>query len=144
MRRFDLGILALLLLGGCETAPPANGVAPSYADLPGPPINTSEVTSADHRLGGRTRGFMDIHLSADHPTFIIWNDPQSKKDEWGRITLIEVDDSKAAVIDFGEHRLRAKPGQVFPHTGLYLVNAQPDEQRIWIRSRWVHTAKARP
>lgn len=140
MRLLFLTSLIVALIGGCESCPPRELRAPEYSELPGPPINTFQtVPQGDPRAGRRSRGIIDIRLSADDPSLTIWNDPETKQDEWGTITLIDVSPCCTVTIEFGGQRLKARPGETFPHTGLKLVDAQPDDQKIWIRSRWTHT-----
>ena len=109
-------------------------------ELPGPPINTFQQVS--HGTSGhisRSRGVLELYLTRRNPSTTFWNDPETRKDPWGTITLKEVRPDGTAVIDFSGRELRAREGRVFPGTGVKLIAANPDLGTALLRSRWTHT-----
>jgi hypothetical protein len=78
-------------------------------------------------------------LSQEQPSHTFWNDPESQKDPWGTITLVEVLGNCTVLIRFGHSFLKAKPSHAFPGTGIVVVDAWPAEQSTWLRSKWTHT-----
>lgn len=133
-----------LMVAGCNACWRNSSTPPEYGDIPGPPINTIQVTEdLDAASAWRSRGIVDIKLNPDNPKRTFWNDRENQKDEWGTITLVGVQDCCTATIRFGEHELSTRPGSVFPRKGLFLVNADPEAGSIWIRSRWTHTVMQR-
>lgn len=142
------GIFLILLIAatatGCNTCDYNVSTAPSYDELPGPPINTFQYTESNDIPEGRGRGTVDIKLGPEQLSTIFYNDKQAKQDEWGTIKLVSVSDCCKATINFSGQTLTTRPGKVFPGTGLYLVNTYPNEMSVWIRSRWTHTVVQTP
>ena len=132
------GLIAAVLCG-CSSPRPTEPHVPSYDELPWAPINTLEIVLSDSGTTSRSRGTVDIHLSADNPSRTFWNDPDTRTDAWGTITLLEVRADKIVLICFGNRYRSAKPGEAFPGTGIVVVTADAQAGTAWLRSRWKHT-----
>ena len=142
MRVQTLLLGAALIVGvicGCNSLRSTEPHVPSYGELPGPPINTLEIVRSDSGTTSRSRGTVDIHLSRDNASRTFWNDPDTRTDPWGTITLLEVRGDKTVLIYFGNQYLSARPGEAFPGTGIVVVTVDPEAGTAWLRSKWKHT-----
>jgi hypothetical protein len=62
----------------------------------------------------------------------------NERDAWGTLELKRVDSDGAVVIEFGGE-LRARPGEVFPWTGVRVIASNAGLGTALLRTRWIHT-----
>lgn len=133
MRRLVLLLFAIapaLGLPGCR----------ARDELPNPPINTLQfVPRGAPREFTRARGIVELYLTPNSPARTFWNDPKTKTNPWGTITLKDVRPDGTVVIDFSGTELRARQRQVFPGTGIKVIASNPSMGTTLLRSRWTHT-----
>jgi hypothetical protein len=87
----------------------------------------------------RARGVAELYLTRRNPTFTFWNDPATRRDAWGTITLKWVERDGTVVIDFSGTELRARPNYVFPGTGIRVIASHAELGTALLRTRWTHT-----
>lgn len=127
-------VLAIALIafavGGCATE-----------ELSGPPVNTVELVQreAGDDSTSRSRGVVELYLTPDNPSHTFWNDPATQKVAWGVITLNGVDADGDVIVSFQGKTLRARPGGVFPGTGIQVIVSNPELGTALLRTRWTHT-----
>src|SRR4051812_30024310 len=130
MRRSFLSITCLVLTcgGGCASE-----------ELPGPPVNMVQVVPRHSGRMERSRGEVELYLTPGDPSQTFWNDWETKRDSWGTITLKEVERDGTVVLDLSGSQLRARPGRVFPGTGIKVVASNPSMGTALLRTRWTRT-----
>ena len=129
MRQFlPIVCLGLACGGGCASE-----------ELPGPPVNMLEVVPGDSGRSQRSRGEAEFHLTRSDPSHTFWNDWETKRDPWGTITLEEVRPDGTVVVDLSGTELRARPGRVFPGTGIKVAASNPSMSTALLRTRWTRT-----
>ena len=133
MRHF---ILLLTVSGSLGAA----GCRQRHDELPGPPISLFEVVPRGSDGQWRTmRGVMEMYLTREKPSRTFWNDLDTQTKPWGTITLKGVEGGGTVVVDFDGRELRAKPGQVFPGTGVKVIASHDGMDTALLRTRWTHT-----
>ena len=129
MRQFlPIVCLGLAFGGGCASE-----------ELPGPPVNMHQVVAGDSGRMERSRGEAELYLRRSDPSHTFWNDWETKQDPWGTITLKKVERDGTVVVDLSGTELRARPGRVFPGTGIKVVASNPSMGTALLRTRWTHT-----
>jgi hypothetical protein len=128
MRQSWIVVVAVICGGGC-----------AFDELAGPAVNMVQVVPGGSGRGSRMRGDMELYLTRDEPSHTFWNDWETEEDAWGTITLKEVERDGAVVVDFGGSELRARPGRVFPGTGIKVIASHPRMGTASVRTRWTLT-----
>lgn len=120
--------LGLTCAGGCASE-----------ELTGPPVNMVQVVPGDPGHFERSRGEVELYLTRTDPTHTFWNDWETKQDPWGTITLKQVEQDGTVVADLSGTELRARPGRVFPGTGIKVVASNHSLGTALLRTGWTHT-----
>lgn len=136
MRRLATIALAAIFLSGCAAKDPR---ALGYGDLPGPAINMLRVVHDGSGGQERSRGVVDIELSQSKPATTFWNDPDTKTKPWGTVTLQRILADGTVIIHLDAQELKAKPGKVFPGTGMVVIESDAARQQALLRSKWTMT-----
>lgn len=108
-------------------------------ELPGPPVNMLQVVAPGTGHTRRARGEVELYLTRIDPAHTFWNDWETEQDAWGTITLKDVERNGIVVVDFCGTELRARPGHVFPGTGVKVIASNPSLGTALLRTRWTHT-----
>lgn len=87
----------------------------------------------------RARGVAELYLTRRTPTVTFWNDPATRQDAWGTITLKHVERDGSVVIDFSGTELKARPNHVFPGTGIKVIASHAGLDTALLRTRWTRT-----
>lgn len=128
-------ITCFILTISCTTREIKKEKGLSWSQLPNPPIILCEKVEDKGKTGNAIRGVLHIALSQESKVHSIWND-DNKSDLWGFIELIRISNSEEVLIKFNKSILKAKKGQTFPKTGLFLVDTDFKNQKILIASRF--------
>ncbi|MFK7788339.1 MAG: hypothetical protein AB8C95_02455 [Phycisphaeraceae bacterium] len=107
-------------------------------------INMLQIIPARSGQTFRSRGIVYIDVSAEDPSHTFWNDWDTKSDPWGTLTLLAVQRSGTVRIDLSGFTTEALPGDVFPGTGIKLLQSSYEDQSAKLWSRWTRTVTEEP